>query len=359
MLSSGNGFIMQSEKYSRDNAGQSLKKYILLKRGELAYNHGASKAKQFGCCYELRTEEARIPYVYHCFKICDTEYTPYVALELNNFKMDKQLKRLVSSSVRMDGLLNISYDEYMSVCVYLPAYTEQKHIANFIEKLDERIERQERFIEVLKKYKRGLLQNMFPRKGEAVPRLRFAGFTGDWEQRKLGDIGSVSMCRRVFKEQTSEKGDVPFYKIGTFGGEPDAFISRELFEEYKLKYPYPKKGDILISASGSIGRTVEYMGNDEYFQDSNIVWLSHDERIIDSFLKCFFSTVKWSGIEGSTIKRLYNDNILSTEISLPPVPEQRQIGEFFENFDNLIDHQQQKLERLIYQKRGLLQQLFI
>lgn len=76
MLSAGNGFIMQSDKYSRDNAGQSLKKYILLKKGELAYNHGASKAKQFGCCYELQEEEARIPYVYHCFKVCDTEYTP-------------------------------------------------------------------------------------------------------------------------------------------------------------------------------------------------------------------------------------------------------------------------------------------
>ena len=98
MLSAGNGFIMQSEKYSRDNAGQSLKKYILLKQGELAYNHGASKAKQFGCCYELTEPEARIPYVYHCFKINDHEYTPFIAMALNNAKMDKQLKRLVSSS---------------------------------------------------------------------------------------------------------------------------------------------------------------------------------------------------------------------------------------------------------------------
>ena len=151
MLSAGNGFIMQSDKYSRDNAGQSLKKYTLLKKGELAYNHGASKAKQFGCCYELREEEARIPYVYHCFKVQDTEYTPYVALELNNTKMDKQLKRLVSSSVRMDGLLNISYDEYMSVVVYLPAYAEQKHIADFLEKLDMRIAKQEQLIESLSK----------------------------------------------------------------------------------------------------------------------------------------------------------------------------------------------------------------
>ena len=150
------------------------------------------------------------------------------------------------------------------------------------------------------------------------------------------------MCRRIFKEQTSETGDIPFYKIGTFGADPDAFISRELFEEYKSKYPYPQKGDILISASGSIGRAVEFAGNNEYFQDSNIVWLNHDERLSNPFLKCFYSVVKWAGIEGSTIKRLYNDNILNTVICMPSVPEQKRIGLFFENLDNLITlHQRQ------------------
>ena len=169
-------------------------------------------------------------------------------------------------------------------------------------------------------------------------------YTFSWEQRKLGEIGSVSMCRRIFKEQTSETGDIPFYKIGTFGADPDAFISRELFEEYKSKYPYPQKGDILISASGSIGRAVEFAGNNEYFQDSNIVWLNHDERLSNPFLKCFYSVVKWAGIEGSTIKRLYNDNILNTVICMPSVPEQKRIGLFFENLDNLITlHQRQTI----------------
>lgn len=152
------------------------------------------------------------------------------------------------------------------------------------------------------------------------------------------------MCRRIFKEQTSETGDIPFYKIGTFGADPDAFISRELFEEYKSKYPYPQKGDILISASGSIGRTVEFAGNNEYFQDSNIVWLNHDERLSNPFLKCFYSVVKWAGIEGSTIKRLYNDNILNTVICMPSVPEQKRIGLFFENLDHLITLHQCKCQ---------------
>ena len=195
-------------------------------------------------------------------------------------------------------------------------------------------------------------------KDRKKPAIRFKGFTEDWEQCKLGKICSVLMCHRIFKEQTSETGDIPFYKIGTFGAEPDAFISRELFEEYKSKYPYPQKGDILISASGSIGRTLEFTGDSEYFQDSNIVWLNHDERLSNLFLKCFYSVVKWDGIEGSTIKRLYNDNILKTVICMPSVSEQEYVGIFFENLDNLITLHQRKYDKLVNVKKSMLEKMF-
>ena len=195
-------------------------------------------------------------------------------------------------------------------------------------------------------------------KNEQKPAIRFQGFTDAWEQRKLGDVGSVSMCRRIFKEQTSEIGDIPFYKIGTFGGEPDAFISKDLFEEYKFKYPYPKRGDILISASGSIGRIVEFTGENEYFQDSNIVWLNHNEQLNNSFLKYFYSVVKWSGIEGSTIKRLYNEIILNTTISFPSVKEQEILGHYFANLDDLITLHQRKLEKLKNIKKSMLEKMF-
>ncbi|MCA2391200.1 restriction endonuclease subunit S [Lactococcus sp. NH2-7C] len=191
-----------------------------------------------------------------------------------------------------------------------------------------------------------------------VPELRFSGFTDDWEERKLGELGSVAMNRRIFKDQTSENEEVPFFKIGTFGSKPDAFISRELFDEYKLKYPYPEIGDILISASGSIGRTVVYQGEDEYFQDSNIVWLKHDDRLDNKFLKQFYSIVKWQGLEGSTIKRLYNKNILDTDISIPSTIEQQKIGSFFKQLDNTIALHQRKLDLLKEQKKGFLQKMF-
>jgi len=191
-----------------------------------------------------------------------------------------------------------------------------------------------------------------------VPAIRFKNFTDAWEQRKLGDIGSVSMCKRVFKNQTSENGDVPFYKIGTFGSEADAFISRELFEEYKSKFSYPEKGDILISASGSIGRTVEFSGKDEYFQDSNIIWLKHNNDIINPFLKQLYSVIKWSGIEGTTIKRLYNENVLKTEIMLPSVEEQNLISSYMDSLDNLITLHQRKLLKLKNVKKAMLEKMF-
>jgi type I restriction enzyme S subunit len=93
----------------------------------------------------------------------------------------------------------------------------------------------------------------------------------------LRELGKVSMCKRVLKEQTSDFNDIPFYKISTFGGKADTFISRDLFEEYRSKYSYPKKGDVLISAAGTIGKTVIYDGEDGFFQDSNIVWIDNDE----------------------------------------------------------------------------------
>ncbi|MQB75950.1 restriction endonuclease subunit S [Limosilactobacillus reuteri] len=192
-----------------------------------------------------------------------------------------------------------------------------------------------------------------------VPEVRFKGFTDDWEQHKLGDFGNVQMNKRIFKSQTLDSGDVPFYKIGTFGKKADAYISSELYEEYRNKYPYPKDGDLLISASGSIGKIVEYKGQRAYYQDSNIVWLDHDNRILNLFLKAFFQIVKWSGTEGSTIKRLYNKNILNTEIILPRIKEQTAIGKLIEKFDYLITLQQRKLEQLKQLKKAMLQQLFV
>ena len=237
-------------------------------------------------------------------------------------------------------------------------FEEQEKIGRCIGTLDNLIAHHQRKCDELKKVKKYMLQKMFPKKGEKVPEIRFAGFTDDWEQRKFGDVGSVSMCKRIFKDETTDEGDIPFFKIGTFGGVPDAYISRKLFEDYKAKYPYPTKGDILLSASGTIGRMLEYNGEEAYFQDSNIVWLSHDQSIDNRFLKVLYGIVKWDGIEGSTIQRLYNDNFLKTKFQMPSKEEQEKIGGYFANLDNLITLHQRRHDTLKEIKKYMLQNMF-
>ena len=150
----------------------------------------------------------------------------------------------------------------------------------------------------------------------------------------LGDIGSICMCKRILKSQTNTVSGVPFYKIGTFGKKADAYISQETFNEYRSKYNFPKKGDVLISAAGTIGRTVVYDGKPAYFQDSNIVWIDNNESIVlNSYLRYCYELKPWKASEGGTIPRLYNDNIAKAVIAVPPIEEQKRIVSILDCFD--------------------------
>ncbi len=161
MITANNGFIEQSERYAFNNAGESLKKYILLKKGELAYNHGASKLRPYGSCFALTTaENARIPFVYHCFS-AENQNAEFMSIELNGAEIENQLRKIVSSGARMDGLLNISFDEYTSVSVLLPGTGEQDRIADFFRHLDNLITLHQRELEKLQSIKKALLEKMF------------------------------------------------------------------------------------------------------------------------------------------------------------------------------------------------------
>ncbi len=171
----------------------------------------------------------------------------------------------------------------------------------------------------------------------------------NWQRVRLGDIGKPCMCKRVMKHQTTRYGEIPFYKIGTFGNTADAFISKKLFLEYKTKYSFPKKGDILISASGTIGRAVIYDGKPAYFQDSNIVWIDNDETLVkNDFLFYAYSNIKWN-TEHTTILRLYNDNFRNTLIPLPPLNEQIAIANILSD----VDHYLYNLDTLILKKESV------
>lgn len=181
----------------------------------------------------------------------------------------------------------------------------------------------------------------------------------DWEVKRLGEIGEPCMCKRILKEQTSPTGDIPFYKIGTFGGIPDAYISRELFEQYKEQYNYPKKGTLLLSAAGTIGRVVVFDGKDSYFQDSNIVWIDNDEtKVTNDFLFYCYSRMQWKTEEGGIVSRLYNANLKSTSFIAPKsLAEQQRIAKALSDVDALISTTEKLIQKKKNIKQGSMQEL--
>lgn len=186
----------------------------------------------------------------------------------------------------------------------------------------------------------------------------------DWVETTLGEIGKVSMCKRIFKEETTDTAGIPFYKIGTFGKEPDAFIPSQTYNEYRAKYPFPEKGDVLISASGTIGRRVRYDGEPAYFQDSNIVWIDNDEKqVLNDYLYHFYGACQWNSTKGATISRLYNDNLRRIAIVFPEsLREQRrivtQLDALSAETQRLEGVYRRKLEALEALKKSLLHQAF-
>ncbi|MSN95871.1 restriction endonuclease subunit S [Campylobacter sp. FMV-PI01] len=159
---------------------------------------------------------------------------------------------------------------------------------------------------------------------------------GGYELMSLGEIGEISMCKRILKSETSPCGEVPFYKIGTFGKKADSYISKDKFIEYKSKFSFPNKGDILISTSGTIGRCVVFDGNPAYFQDSNIVWINNNEKIVlNKFLYYYYQLKPWNATTGGTIQRLYNRDLKKVKIPIPPLKTQEKIVNILDKFNTL------------------------
>lgn len=179
----------------------------------------------------------------------------------------------------------------------------------------------------------------------------------DWKIKHLGDIGEVKMCRRIFNHETTSDGEIPFYKIGTFGSKPDAYISQDLYKEYLQKFSFPRKGEILISAAGTIGRTIIYNGEDAYYQDSNIVWIENNCVLVSNeFLYHVLQIAKYQ-TEGGTIQRLYNSILKETKFACPTKAEQTAIATALSDMDKLIAGLEQLIAKKKAIKQGAMQEL--
>ena len=239
--------------------------------------------------------------------------------------------------------------------IYIPfpsTKSEQTRISTALSKVDALISELSKLIEKKRAIRQGAMQELLTGK------KRLKGFSEPWVKKKLGEIGTLAMCKRIFQEETSESGDVPFYKIGTFGKEADAYISKAKYEQFKSTYRFPNKGDVLISAAGTIGRAVVYDGSPAYFQDSNIVWLAHNEnQILNSFLFYVYQRIEWN-TENTTIARLYNNNFNNTVVVFPKsLREQSAIASVLTSMDDEISALEAKKVKYEQIKQGMMQQL--
>lgn len=267
-----------------------------------------------------------------------------------------------SISIQAQGIsrYNLSSSRLSTLKVKIPALEEQQKIAAFFTALDEKIAVAKLQLEQINKLNLSIAKALlsgekrcFQSDGSRYP---------DWQKGKLGDAFNVKMCKRIFKEETSEEGDIPFYKIGTFCGEADSYISRETFEYYSKKYSYPQKGDTLISCSGTVGRCVEFDGEPSYFQDSNIVWLEAKDREYiynNAYLGAVLENLTWNELSSSTIKRIYSKDLLSKEWFIPCLEEQQRISELLQAMKIKISLRTKKLLSLQKLKKFFMQQMFV
>ena len=247
------------------------------------------------------------------------------------FFLLQSLERNLKSKVRRAGIPTLDNKVFENLLIPVPPIPVQREIVRILDSFTSLEAELEAELEARRKqyeYYRDQLLSFKHLSG---------GGRNEVEWKTLGEIGEVCMCKRIMKNQTNAEGCIPFYKIGTFGKKADAFISEELYEEYKQKYSFPRKGEVLISAAGTIGRAVIYDGEPAYFQDSNIVWIANDESLVlNKYLYYFYSVADWR-LEGGTIKRLYNNNLKAVKIPLPSLSTQRRIVSILDRFESLVN----------------------
>ena len=360
-MSASSGWLDQKDRFSGDISGKEKKNYTLLKKGELSYNHGNSKLAKYGVVFSLTNyEEALVPRVYHSFKALENTSADFIEYMFSTKLPDRELGKLVSSGARMDGLLNINYDDFMNIHISIPNYEEQILMSAFFRKLDETIALHQRKLDLLKEQKKGFLQKMFPKNGEKVPELRFAGFADDWEQRKAGDI---------FKN-VSDKGysDLPVLSASQELGmirRDEIGIDIKYDEASTKNYKRVQPGQFVIHLrsfqGGFAWSDIEGITSPAY----TVLNYKEPNRYNSDFWKVVLTsptfitrleTVTYGIRDGRSIS--YTD-FSSLKLTAPSLAEQQQIGAFFAHLDTLISLHQRKLDLLKELKKALLRQLFV
>ena len=265
---------------------------------------------------------------------------------------------------------NLSKTDLEEQIVFVPIVSEQKRIGEYFNQLDNLIILHRRKFEKLQNVKKAMLEKMFPKNGNSVPEIRFAGFTDAWELRKVGELTNVASAARVHKEEWTSSG-IPFFRssdvVSAYKGAENqkAFISCELYEQLAKISGKLEKDDILITGGGSIGIPYIVPNNKPlYSKDADLIWVKRSEKFNSRFMYTYFSSPEFrrylNGISHiGTIAHYTIEQVKETPICLPSIDEQNEIGSHFTHLDKLIALHQRKLEKLQNVKKACLEKMFV
>ncbi|WP_270337468.1 restriction endonuclease subunit S [Lactococcus petauri] len=261
-----------------------------------------------------------------------------------------QMKYEFAKRVEGGNVSNLYYSYLEDIDLYIPKLEEQIAISKFFEKLDDTIALHQRKLDLLKEQKKGYLQKMFPKNGEKVPELRFAGFADDWEERKLSDIADRFDNLRVPITASDRKpGDTPYYGANGIQDYVEGFTHNGEF--------------ILVAEDGANdlkNYPVQYV-NGKVWVNNHAHVLQGKKTITDN--KFLMNAIKNFNIEpflvGGGRAKLNADVMMKLNILLPTFVEQEKIGSLFSLLDKTIALHQRKLDLLKEQKKGFLQKMFV
>lgn len=360
-ISAANGWMSQEDRFSGNIAGKEQKNYTLLHKGELSYNHGNSKLAKYGTVFSLESyEEALVPRVYHSFRMIDADAS-FIEYYFSTKIPDRELAKLISSGARMDGLLNISFDEFMGIKINLPSIQEQQKISYYLRQLDNLITLHQRKYEKLKKVKNAYLDEMFPKNGERFPKRRFPGFTDPWEQRKLGDISdSYSGGTPTAGKAEYYGGNIPFIRSAEVNSDrTELFLTEEGLKNSSAKMV--NKGDILYALYGATSGEVGLARLDGAINQAILDIKPHedfDASFIMQWLRKSKASIIGTYLQGGQ-GNLSGAIVTSLMVDCPNYAEQQKIGGFFSELDDLITLHQRELDKLKKLKAAYLDAMFV
>lgn len=297
---------------------------------------------------------------------------------LNPCDMDRYFLYTLIQTEKFDTIANLSTGSKMpradwklvaSTNFFVPSIEEQKKIGNYFQDLDNLITLHQRKLDQQKKLKKYFLQNMFPAKGEKVPRIRFKGFTGDWEEHKLGDLTEVKDSARISNTLWAKDG-IPYIRASDLSNNDlsgTLFLSTETFFNYKEKTGAPEMGDVLFNGGGEIGKAVLKTDDSNiYVQGGAVLYAKTSESVhlCGEYLLAYFQTLQAKEYiekaqSGGTMKHFTLEPAEKMPVFYPGKKEQEKIGAYFCKFDNLLDFHQRKLDQLQTMKKYMLQNMFI